>query len=149
MIRNARFRLAPLVLLLFLAACGGSAPRPQSAPGGPAPSAVVEQFLRLAGEKNYTQMGWLFGTPEGSIFQRDPASDVEKRMYVLATVLQHDRAEVREPAPVPGRSVGAMRMTVHLTNGEREYDVPFIAVQGPDSRWFVEEIDVEAITNTS
>jgi hypothetical protein len=143
-------RLLPLVLFILLsAACARSAPVPQSAPGGPAPSASVERFMRLAAEKNYAEMGWVFGTAEGSVYRRDKAADVERRMYALGSVLRHDRFEIRDEAQVPGRAGGAVRMTVRLTDGPRQHSVPITTVRGPDGRWFVEAVDVEAVTGAS
>lgn len=141
--------LSLLPLLLLIAACTQTAPPPQSTPGAPAAPAAVERFLQLANEKNYAEMGWMFGTREGSIFRRDPAADVERRMYALATVLQHQSAEIREQTSVAGRGADAVRLTVQLVSRGRTHRVPFTAVRGPEGRWFVEEIGVEAITGKS
>ncbi|HEX2094205.1 MAG TPA: hypothetical protein VHG28_17510 [Longimicrobiaceae bacterium] len=142
-------RLVPLLLLSILAACGGSRPRPQSTPGAPAPAAAVERFLRLAAEKDYAEMGWLFGTTEGPVIRRDPPGDVERRMYALASVLEHTEFSIRGQEPVPGRTGGAVRLTVQLAQRGRRVDVPFVAVRGPEQRWYVEQVGVEALTNTN
>ncbi|HEX7240891.1 MAG TPA: hypothetical protein VF263_11530 [Longimicrobiaceae bacterium] len=142
-------RLLPLLALALLAACGGGRPAaaPRSTPGAPAPSAAVERFLRLSAEKDYVEMGWLFGTASGPVLRRDRQSDVERRMYALATVLQNDAFTIRGEEAVPGRTGAAVRVTAQLTRGSRKVDVPFVAVRGPESRWFVEQVVVEAITN--
>lgn len=141
-------RLIPFALVLLLAACAsGGAPAPKSTPGAPASSAAVERFLRLAQDKDYGEMGWLFGTAQGSIMRRDRAGDVEKRMYALATVLQNNGYTIRGEEPIPGRTGGAVRVTVQLQQGNRRPDVPFTVVRGPDSRWFVEQVGVEAVTS--
>ena len=142
-------RLLPLAVV-FLAACASAPnpPAPQGTPGAPAPSAAVERFLRLAQEKDYVQMGWLFGTVEGPVMRRDPSSDVEKRMYALATVLQNQGYTIRGEEPIPGRIGAAVRVNVSLQQGNRRPEVPFVAVRGPDARWFVEQVAVEAITST-
>jgi hypothetical protein len=141
-------RLLPLALLLLSAACASAPPAPQQGtPGAPAPSAAVERFLRLSQDKDYVQMGWLFGTAEGAVMRRDPASDVEKRMYALATVLQNQGYTIRGEEPIPGRIGAAVRVNVQLQQGNRRPEVPFVAVRGPDARWFVEQVAVEAITS--
>lgn len=134
--------------VLLLAACASAPPAPQSTPGAPAPSAAVERFLQLSGDKDYVEMGWLFGTAEGPVMRRDPASDVEKRMYALATVLQNEGYTIRGEEPIPGRIGAAVRVNVQLHQGSRRPSVPFVAVRGPDARWFVEQVGVESITST-
>jgi hypothetical protein len=142
------FALVPVLLLL--AACGGgggggAAPQPKSEPGGPAPAATVERFLRLAAEKDYAEMGYVFGTAEGPILRRDPARQVERRMFALATVLENERYVIRDEAPIPGRSGEAVQLNVQLTQRGQQRVVPFVVVRS-GGRWFVEIIDVEKIT---
>lgn len=136
-----------LLSVLLLAACASGAPAPRSTPGAPAPSAAVERFLRLAQERDYVEMGWLFGTAQGPVLRRDPATEVEKRMYALSTVLQNEGFTLRAEEPVPGRTGAAVRVTVQLQQGARRPVVPFVAVRGPDARWFVEQVGVEAVTS--
>lgn len=142
-------RLSPLTILavLFLAACASAPPASRSTPGAPAPSAAVERFLQLARDKDYAEMGYLFGTAQGPIMRRDPAGEVERRMYGLATVLQNSGYVIRGEEPVAGRMGAAVRVMVQLQQGNRKPDVPFVAVRGPDSRWFVEQVGVEAVTS--
>lgn len=146
---NVPIRIRPLVALamLLLAACGGRVPPPAGAPGAPASAAAVERFLQLAGEKDYVQMGWVFGTEAGPIITRFPLPEVEKRMYALANLLQHSSFEVGSGSPVPGRIGVAEGFSVRMQTGGRTKQVPFVAVRGPDGRWFVERVSVEAITN--
>jgi hypothetical protein len=144
--------LALVPALLLLAACGGGGggragggPAPQGTPGGTAPAATVERFLRLAAEKNYAQMGYVFGTAEGAIASRDPAPQVERRMYALASVLENQRFVIRGEQPVPGRSGTAVDVDVVLTQRTGVHSVPFTVVRAGD-RWFVEKVDLEKIT---
>ncbi len=142
-----RFPVLALALLL-LAGCATGGPRGQSTPGAPAPAAAVERFLRLASAKSYGEMGWVFGTAQGPIIRRDPAGDVERRMYALASILEHESFSLHGEEPVAGRPAGAaVRMSARLTQRGRRTDVPFLAVRGPEGRWFVEEVGVEALTN--
>lgn len=93
-------------------------------------------------------MGWIFGTKEGSVMMRDPAGEVERRMYALGTVLVNDRYSLRDEAAVPGRAGEAIRVMVRIEHRGRVHDVPFTTVRGPENRWYIEQIDVVAVTNT-
>jgi peptidoglycan/xylan/chitin deacetylase (PgdA/CDA1 family) len=140
-------RLLPLFLvLLFGAACAPSLRAPAGGAGAPAPAAAVDRFLRLAQEKNYVEMGWIFGTEKGPAIETHPRDRLEKQMYALASVLQHDRYELRGEGTVPGRGMAAMQYRVALIRGASEKVVPITAVRGPGGRWFVEVVDVEALT---
>ncbi|CAN5847131.1 hypothetical protein BH23GEM6_BH23GEM6_15200 [soil metagenome] len=136
-----------LLLILVLSGCASRVAQPAGGPGAPLATAAVERFLHLAGERDYVQMGWLFGNAQGAILRQHPVGEVEKRMYALAHVLQHDSYVLGNESAVPGRMGGAVRYDVALTRGTRTLQVPITVTRGPDSRWFVELIDVEAVTN--
>lgn len=138
-------RITPVVLL-FLAACATSLPEPRSTPGGPTATVAVQRFLQLASVEDYVEMGYIFGTEDGPIIRRDPPSDVERRMYAISNILQHEQFVIGPESPVPGRTGEAVRLEVHLTKRGAEYEVPFVSVRGPDNRWFVEQVDLTAIT---
>jgi hypothetical protein len=112
-----------------------------------APASAVERFLQLAHDRQYAQMGWVFGTAQGAVIQSWPLAEVEQRMYALARLLEHDSFVVGPSAAVPGRIGAAERFQVQLRTDTRLYQVPFTVVRGPNQRWFVEQVAVEAITN--
>ncbi len=145
-----RFRrivsLVPVLLLLL--ASVGHAQAPQGGPGGTAPAATVERFLRLAADKNYAHMGYVFGTTEGAIVRRDPAPQVQRRMFAIASILENTRFVIRDEQAVPGRMGQAVQLTVQLTQRGRARDVPFVVVKSGD-RWYVEQIDLEKVTRQS
>jgi hypothetical protein len=137
------------VLVTALAACGGGGGRtagPSAGPGASAPAAAVERFLRLVQTKSYLEMGQVFGTREGPIAARDPAGEVERRMYAVASILEHQRFTIRDEGPIPGRTGEAYRLAVALENRGRTSQVPFTVVRGPNGLWFVEQVDLEAVT---
>jgi hypothetical protein len=107
---------------------------------------AVERFLQLALERNYSAMGWVFGTSSGPINARDPRVEVEQRMYGLANLLESDGFVVGAARPVPGRMEEAVSLSVALRRGSQRFQVPFTVVRGPQGRWFVEQIGVESIT---
>ncbi|HEX5726226.1 MAG TPA: hypothetical protein VFX98_12215 [Longimicrobiaceae bacterium] len=142
---RAQRTLSLVLALLVLAACGGGGPRPSSVPGGAAPAVTVERFLRLAEQKEYGEMGYLFGNREGSVMERHPANEVEQRMYAIATVLEHRGFALRQPQQIPGRPE-AVQVTVQLESRAGSRQVPFTVVRGPADRWYIEIIDLERIT---
>jgi hypothetical protein len=86
--------------------------------GRTARAAAIERFLQLAAERDYVQMGWIFGNPQGAILRQHPVREVEQRMYALAHVLQHDGYVLGNASPVPGLTLGsAVRYNVALTRG--------------------------------
>jgi hypothetical protein len=145
--RVRRFRwIGSMVVLLALAACAPRLAPPGGGEGGPAPPAAVERFLQLAAAKDYRGMGWVFGTADGPIMRLESPNLAEQRMFGLAVVLEHDGFVVGNGSAIPGRTRDAMRFDVAITRGTQSYRVPFTVVRGPQDRWFVEVIDIEAIT---
>jgi hypothetical protein len=140
-------RFAVPLAAAAIAACSASVPPPPAGPGELEPASAVERFLHLASLPDYLEMGWIFGTRDGPILRRDPAPQVERRMYAIAHLLAHDHFAIRSQAPVPGRVGGAMQLEVALTRHGHEYLVPFTVVRGPGQRWFVEQVMLEAITD--
>lgn len=141
-------RLTTIVAgLLLLGGCAGGLRPPSGVAGAPAAPAAVERFLQLAAERDYSGMGWVFGTVEGPIMARDPVGEVEQRMYALASLLEHDGFVVGNGSAVPGRTGEAVQFNVVLSRGPNTVAVPFTTVRGPDGRWFVEQLSVETLTS--
>lgn len=140
---------SPLLLLglLLLAGCAPSLRR-SAEPGAPAPAAAVERFLRLANEKEYSEMAWVFGTASGPYAKQVPPRDAELRMYLFSCLLRHRSYAVRSERPVPGTVGAAVEYDVLLTKSAWEGAVPFRAVRGPEGRWFVEDFGIAVLTNT-
>lgn len=141
-----RRSLQVIILAILLTGCGARSSPPAGLAGAPAPPAAVERFLHLAAERDYAGMGWIFGTAEGPILTRDDQGQVEQRMYALASLLEHDGFVLAEGVPVPGRTGEAIRFQVTLTRRGGTVQLPFVAVRGPQNRWFVEQLDVQALT---
>lgn len=134
-----------LTVVLLTAACAAGRAPAGAAPGAPAAPAAVERFLQLARDRDYAEMGWVFGTSDGPILRRDPVGQVEQRMYALASLLEHDGFVVGSGSPVAGRTGTAIRFDVLLNRGTETFRVPFTTVVGPNSRWFVEQVAVESM----
>ncbi|HEX8245727.1 MAG TPA: hypothetical protein VF541_19600, partial [Longimicrobium sp.] len=77
---------------------------------------------------------------------RDPGPQVERRMFAIANILQHERFVIRAEQPIPGRGPDAAQLTVQITQEGRAMDVPFVVVRTPAGAWLVEQVDLEAVT---
>ena len=144
----ARSLWLPVLLASLLAGCAGRSGAPAAGPGSPTAAGAVERFLTLASQKDYVQMGWVFGNEEGPVLARFPQPEIERRMYGLAEVLQSDSFSVGAGSPVPGRIGRAESFRVRLRRGSLTKQVPVTTVLGPGRAWFVELVDIQAITNT-
>ena len=145
---RARSLWLSALLTVLLAGCAGRSGAPASGPGASSAAGAVERFLQLARQKDYVQMGWVFGNAEGPVLARFPQPEIERRMYGLAEVLLSDSFTVGAGSPVPGRIGRAESFRVRLRRGSLTKQVPITTVLGPDRAWFVELVDLEAITNT-
>lgn len=141
-----------LLLLVFApaaASCGGSQARLSTGPsayGSPTAEAAVRTFLAAADRKDFQAMGRQFGTSDGAAEARMGVAELEQRMVVLAEILQHDelaleRADLAQLGPDRARYV--VRMT-GTRNGEVR--IPVVAAVTEEGRWFVERLDVEAVS---
>lgn len=109
-------------------------------------SLLVEQFLRAANSGDLAAMARLFGTKDGPVAGRWPESEIEKRMFVIATELKHEDFTITAEQIVPGRGDLATKLTVKLRKDGRDYNVPFTLVRYDDNRWLVEQIGLEVLT---
>jgi hypothetical protein len=115
--------------------------------GGPnvGPSLVLEQFMRAVNKKDLTSMARLFGTKDGPISERDSRTEVEPRMFTLATILNHDDYEIVNEQQVPGRAGVATQLIVRMKAGSLDNRVPFTFVRWKET-WLIEQIGIDAIT---
>ena len=110
---------------------------------------AVEAFLDAAREREYTVMGRHFGTREGPAEARLGRGEGEQRMIVLAGLLGHDEARLRR-ADLAGLGEHRTRFVAALT-GTRQgrVSVPVVAVATARGRWFVERLDVGALSRAA
>lgn len=139
--------LTAALLVIGAAACAGNRP-PPGGPGGDSSGLAIERFLRLSQEQRYVDMGWVFGTESGPVIDQWPRPEVEQRMYAIARVLAHDSFVLGQSRPVPGRIGRAEMFTVIIQARGSTFEVPFTVVRGPNGRWFVEQVDLQAVTSS-
>lgn len=145
-------RWSCLLLVLIaptLVACGASRGGLSAAPsayGSPTSEAAVRAFLAAADREDYEAMGHQFGTAAGPAEARMGIAEVEQRMVVLAEVLQHESIEM-ERSDLAQLGSDRARYIVRMTGTRNgDVDVPVVTAVTDEGRWYVERLDVEALS---
>ncbi|MDX1393760.1 MAG: hypothetical protein R3195_05195 [Gemmatimonadota bacterium] len=138
-------------VLLASTACassggGGAATTIDNAYGAMSSESAVGQFLDAAKRSDYQLMARLFGTRAGPAERTHGRVETEQRMYILASLLQHQSYSLRR-MPV-AEEEGQQRVAADMV-GTRNGDVsvPFV-VSNNNGRWFVEQIRTESLTGS-
>jgi hypothetical protein len=131
-------------LALVGCASGGGLSEGREAYGALSAQSAVGQFLDAANRSDYRLMARLFGSIEGPAEQDLGRVEVEQRMFVLASLLQHASYSLRE---MEVAMEGGRRRVIADIVGTRNGDVsvPF-ATASNQGRWFVEQIFTDALT---
>lgn len=145
-----------IVLALLAGALVGAPAAAQAQPvqavaarnGQPAVAAslVIEQFLRAVNGNDLETMARLFGTGEGSVWERDPRPATEQRMFALASILRHQDYRIEGADIVPGRGEAVTRVQVRMVVRKGSAGVPFTLIRHRDN-WLIEQIGIEEVTS--
>lgn len=172
--KTRKFALLPIAVLaatVFASACASGGPPQGGADIAPTESLTsLERFLGAVDDRDLVAMGYLFGTADGPVadtgsslgcgFKRlgswlrmghrcESWQEVELRLDLIATILEHESFEVIESRPVAGKVARTTRFTVDLIRSrDTVRAVPFEVVQGKGGRWLIEMIDLERVTKT-
>ena len=150
-----------LVLLFVLAACGpkvtttttsapvGAPPAPVTVPapvsnltGAPSARTAVEQFLNAVHSQDIQAMSVIFGTKSGPSRDNMNRDELEKRLVILQCYFNHDKFRILGESP--GES-GHRVVEAELTKQGVSRTPNFYAVQGPESRWYVDNMEIAAV----
>ena len=154
MIRFARARSAWFALLLAgaagLSSCASSSSGGSGGVGAAAGAATSEMavrgFLDAANVEDYSRMMNLFGTENGLAVDEFGVQDVEARMIFLSQLLKHESytlSQVNLAMLGPDR----VRYEVQMSGTRKgSVVVPVIAVPDGSGRWYVERLNVDALT---
>jgi hypothetical protein len=149
-----RRRLTELGLAILVAAALSGCSARSSAQSGESFGAstsemAVRGFLDGANADNYGQMSDLFGTEKGPAVDRFGITDVEQRMIFLASLLKHSSYELQQANLAqlgPDRIRWEARMSGTRKGG---VVVPVITVPDGTGRWYVERLNLDALTASS
>ena len=137
-----------------LAACASSPQPVDPAPGGatppPAPGvagaatarSAVETFLATIKRQDIQATALIWGTDKGPARDQMTREYQEKAIIIMQCDLAHDSYAILTDAPAPGDK---RVFQVQLTNRSRTAQTPFVAVEGPRDRWYVESAELEPV----
>lgn len=128
--------------------------QPQSTPpaanlaGGATALDALTRFLAAVKVQDVQALSHVWGTKDAG-----PASGgrymsqevMEQRLIILIRCARHDSWSVRSETPMVG---GDRQFTVELKLRNLTGVTDFVAVQGPSSRWYIREYDVEKVMRT-
>jgi hypothetical protein len=103
---------------------------------------AIRGFLAAAKQTDLQAMGALWGNAQGPARDQWPREELEKRELVMMCYLKHDRYDVLGDAPNPG---GTRAVIVSMTLGDMTRSTNFEVVRGPESRWYIQNVDVKPL----
>jgi hypothetical protein len=130
------------VLLVALVACHNP-PRGSDATGAPTPALAVERFLGSAKAQDLQAMSTVWGSARGAARDVTDRSQLEKRELIMMCYLTHDSYRVLSEGP---SQQGRREYVVELRRGSIARSSTFSTVLGPGSRWYVEDVKLEPLT---
>ncbi|HEX8946041.1 MAG TPA: hypothetical protein VF785_23075 [Gemmatimonadaceae bacterium] len=142
-----------ITTFVLLAACHSASPATSTsttpAPvlrgnqtGAADPVSAIRGFLAAAKQTDLQAMGALWGNSQGPARDQWPREELEKRELVMMCYLKHDRYEILGDAPNPG---GTRAVIVNLSLAELTKSTTFEVIRGPESRWYVQNVDVKPL----
>ena len=116
--------------------------------GGGTPAEALSGFMAAAKSEDLQAVGAFWGDPEGSAREKMSRSEFEMRAFIVVKCVRHDKYTVLSEGSAAG---GRRVMNVQITKdggprGVLTKSSNFTLVRGPQSRWFVENVDLEPLT---
>lgn len=143
-----------LALAALIAACASSpqpaGPSPVSAAPMPAggedgaasPRQALDRFLETIARQDIQATASIWGTKDGPARDQMARDVLEKRIIVMQCYLAHDSYVILNDSPAPDDK---REFQVQLTNNSRTAQTPFVAVEGPNDRWYIESAQLEPV----
>ena len=110
--------------------------------GASNPKMAVEQFLTAVRAQDLQAMSVVFGTNRGPSLDNMDREELDKRLIILQCYFNHDKSRMLAETPGEG---GHRVFTVELTRGRFTKSPRFYTIQGPDNRWFVDNMEIAAV----
>jgi hypothetical protein len=107
---------------------------------------AVRGFLDGANADDYQRMSDLFGTKDGPAVERFGVTDVEQRMIFLSGILKHRSYELSQ-ANLAQLGPDRVRWEARMTGTRKgSVVVPIVTVPDRAGRWYVEVLNLDALT---
>jgi hypothetical protein len=134
----------PILLLALVAACATApAPGTGGATGAASPRAAVDAFMASMKNQDIQATAVVWGTNRGPARDVLPdRSQLERRVMTMQLYLAHDSYAVLGDA-ASGSDTRIFRLAV--TRGGMTRETTMRTVLGPQSRWYVEHVDLEPL----
>ncbi len=89
-------------------------------------------------------MAAVWGTARGPASKSMGRQELERRELIMMQCLAHEKSSLGASSPGEG---GRIKIPVTLTAASRSASPVFTTVQGPHSRWYVENFDIDELRN--
>jgi hypothetical protein len=103
---------------------------------------AVEQFLAAVRAQDLQAMSVVFGTKNGPSRDNMNREELEKRLIIIQCYFNHDKYRIL--GDLPGEN-GERVFNVELTRGSLTRTPKFYTIQGPQGRWFVDNMEIAAV----
>jgi hypothetical protein len=87
-------------------------------------------------------MAVVFGTSKGPSRDNMDREQLDKRLIILQCYFNHDKSRMLSETAGEG---GHRVLTVELTRGRFVKSPRFYAIEGPNDRWFVDNMEIAAV----
>jgi len=141
-----------LFLMFLVAACGGNTPAntspgpamatSQSDPGAATPTLAIQTFMAAIKNQDLDALSVIWGSAKGPARDVGPADQLRKRELIMECYLQHDSFGVQSDVE---QQKGLHVMSLQITKGSFTRTTKTQVVQGPNGRWFVDNIELEPL----
>lgn len=127
---------------LFLVGCATKVQTVAVAPSA-APAAVASAFMQAVTDSNFSQMGDLWGTAEGSAVATNKPANWLQRVAVMHAYLKGGVSKV--VGENPGSAKGERRvLLIELARDGCVKTVPFTMIRTKQGSWLVNAVDLNA-----
>jgi hypothetical protein len=133
-----------LVMVLFLAACGGGGSAPAVKPATSA-NGAVQGFMQAVADTNLETMASLWGTVNGPASKTHQPPDWQRRVAIMHAYLRNQSFRITSDAPETSPNRRALQ--VEIRRDACTWSVPFVAVKSRDGAWLVTQVDLAAAGN--
>ena len=111
--------------------------------GAPSARDAATMFVGAANSQDLQAMSAVWGTEKGAARDNMERSVLESRLLILQPCYVSDRVQVLDDRI--GTNITQRMVRVQLTRGTRTKTLEFTAVRGPSNRWYVEDVNYEAV----